>query len=428
MIYSIESKSDLTGAMLVIRFPVEDLDAKALYTIQSDQPDFLVPFRYRCVDGQAECAYQLGRRIKLVYRCSSKSPGELAAFWERVLQPLLDCGDWFCKPFSFVLDPQYLYTDREGNLVSYIYVPSKRDCTGMRDLQKMVEDLAQKNPPADAGLEVKVLRAIMQDFQPRSFLQMLRKIQPHPPVAEPLPPSPPERPSPQPALPNAPEPEPETPKFAEGEDIRIDISGGKKEKKEKKGLFGRKEEKKKEKKPPKPQKEGGLFGKKKEPSKELLLGAAGETPAANPAPFDVPFVQGKGFEVTEKNGDTVDGETVLLDETEAEGAYFRLVGDQTLPWKIPVSLPVGGVFSIGRYDVTVGRRQSDFEFEGKTKAVSRYHAAVERTEEGYTVSDLDSTAGTYVDGERLTPNVPRALTRGCRVSFGTAGADYIWEG
>lgn len=104
------------------------------------------------------------------------------------------------------------------------------------------------------------------------------------------------------------------------------------------------------------------------------------------------------------------------------------MGDQTLPRKIPVSLPVGGVFSIGRYDVTVGRRQSDFEFEGKTKAVSRYHAAVERTEEGYTVSDLDSTAGTYVDGERLTPNVPRALTRGCRVSFGTAGADYIWEG
>ena len=39
MIYRIESKSDLTGAMLVIRFPEEDLDVKALYTIQADQPD-----------------------------------------------------------------------------------------------------------------------------------------------------------------------------------------------------------------------------------------------------------------------------------------------------------------------------------------------------------------------------------------------------
>ena len=71
MIYRIESKSDLTGAMLVIRFPEEDLDVKALYTIQADQPDFLVPFRYRCVDGEAECTYQLGNRVKLLYLCSS---------------------------------------------------------------------------------------------------------------------------------------------------------------------------------------------------------------------------------------------------------------------------------------------------------------------------------------------------------------------
>ena len=51
MIYNIESKNDLSGAMLVIRFPEEDLDKKALYTIESDQPPFLVPFSSRSVDG-----------------------------------------------------------------------------------------------------------------------------------------------------------------------------------------------------------------------------------------------------------------------------------------------------------------------------------------------------------------------------------------
>lgn len=46
MIYPIEQKNDLSGAMLVIRFPEEELDRKALSTIQADPPAFLVPFRY----------------------------------------------------------------------------------------------------------------------------------------------------------------------------------------------------------------------------------------------------------------------------------------------------------------------------------------------------------------------------------------------
>lgn len=98
-----------------------------------------------------------------------------------------------------------------------------------------------------------------------------------------------------------------------------------------------------------------------------------------------------------------------------------------MPRSIPVSLELGGIFTIGRFDVALGRRQSSFEFPAKTKAVSRHHAAVERTAEGYTLVDLGSSAGTYLQGERLTPNVPRFLERGCRVAFGTAGADYVWE-
>ena len=53
MNYTIQSKSDLAaGAMLVVTFPQEELDLKALATIQADQPQFLVPFRHRCIDGR----------------------------------------------------------------------------------------------------------------------------------------------------------------------------------------------------------------------------------------------------------------------------------------------------------------------------------------------------------------------------------------
>ena len=93
-----------------------------------------------------------------------------------------------------------------------------------------------------------------------------------------------------------------------------------------------------------------------------------------------------------------------------------------------MGLQPGQAFTIGRFDVSVGHQQSDYEFDKQTKAVSRHHAAIEREQDGcYTLVDLDSKAGTFLNGERLTPNVPVPLTRGSRVSFGTGGADYIWE-
>ena len=47
MTYHIEDRSDLSGAALAIRFPEEQLDRKALYTLQKELPEFLVPFHIR---------------------------------------------------------------------------------------------------------------------------------------------------------------------------------------------------------------------------------------------------------------------------------------------------------------------------------------------------------------------------------------------
>ena len=98
-------------------------------------------------------------------------------FWTQVLQPLLDCDDWFLKPLSFVLDPDYLYIDKAGKTISYLYIPAAPDCVGYEALREMVTVLSQKNSTTDQQLENQVLRAIMQDFNPRVFLQMLRESQ-----------------------------------------------------------------------------------------------------------------------------------------------------------------------------------------------------------------------------------------------------------
>ena len=425
MIYPIEQKNDLSGAMLVIRFPEEELDRKALSTIQADPPAFLVPFRYRSVDGMAECTYELGSRSKLQYRFGRHTPEEYMAFWTGILQPLLECADWFLKPMSFVLDTRYLYADRDGT-VSYLYVPSLEDCQDFGALREMAAELSRQNSVSDPALENQVLKSIMQDFQPKAFLQMLRQARPAAPVprepqSQPEPVHAPAVQSPPPVPAEDPLRMPPVEPPAGLDDIVIHLDGGdgaakeKKPKKEKKHLFGGKKEK--------PEKKGGLFGKK-EPPREIFLGAAAQDfQEAPPAPPVRPMEHASVWiPATEESG-----VTQLLDESGA-GACLRLMGDPALPREIPVDIQPGQVFSIGRFDVSVGHRQSDFEFDKKTKAVSRRHAVIERQEDGsYALVDLSSSAGTFVDGQRLTANVPRVLHRGARVAFGTAGADYVWE-
>jgi pSer/pThr/pTyr-binding forkhead associated (FHA) protein len=108
-------------------------------------------------------------------------------------------------------------------------------------------------------------------------------------------------------------------------------------------------------------------------------------------------------------------------------AYFHYGGNGGYPSVIEVKLGIGGIYTIGRYNVAAGIKQSSFEFDKATKAVSRRHAAVVRNSDGYCLVDLSSAAGTYIDGDKLIPGIPTKLENGCRVSFGHAGADYLWE-
>ena len=102
-----------------------------------------------------------------------------------------------------------------------------------------------------------------------------------------------------------------------------------------------------------------------------------------------------------------------------------LHGDKALPHII--HLPESGKFSIGRFDVSVGFQQSDFEFGKDTMNISRRHAVFERTLQGYTVTDLGSKAGTWVNGSMIPPHMPTILKSGNHISFGRAGASYVFE-
>lgn len=448
MRFEIQEQISLSGTTMTVRIPERLLDKSALYTLQTDMPDFIVPFRYRVIDGSVEFTYDVERYSKLQYFFNRKTADEYVKFWEQLLQPLLDCSDWFLNPFSFVLDTKYLYVDKGGKKISYLYIPATEQCAQYDDLKDMVVNLYHKNPVMDQSIENRVLKAIMQDFQPKSFLQTLRdakeKISEYRVAEESkqsvkkqekkedmnvaVPATVPEAPKAVQKL--APEPVSSFGEINPFEDIVVNFSDEKSAKRD-----AKQEKKDKNKK----EKRWSLFGKKepKAGEKELRFGTAekliDDIRVDMPANMSGIIAERKCPPIIQApvencaTMESLDGET-KLDEGCYEMTCLRLVGDMTLPKEILVELQPHQIFSIGRYDVTVGHKQSSFEFEKNTKAVSRHHAAIERQEDGtYILVDLNSSAGTFVQGQRLTPNVPQPLKNGYRVSFGTSGADYIWE-
>ena len=476
--YEIQSKSDFqSGATLTVRIPEEELDKKALYTILAEQPEFLLPFRHIIVDGQIEFTFQVGNRSKLTYLSGNKSPAEYADLWFRILHPLLNCDDWFMDPYSFVLKPEYLYCDTADKSIYFVYIPSKRACSDYEELKGMVTEVAKQNHVTDVTLENKVVWAL-QDFSLAEFLQMLRPYRgyaaqdgapgggapvpqyqqapaaapPPPPqyaapvqqpAAQPLQAQQPAQPAPkkfgrkqEPAQPvQTPAPQPAPPPMPSGrpDDISIDIPFDGKERKKEKAQKEPAPKKEKE-----PKEKSGFLGRKQQPQQEIMQGAAAQsqqyaTPsqqAPNVAPqyqqappvYSAPSPQ----TYAPQPGGYDDGATQIDLREAAGGPRFRYVGNGTHPGLIQVPA-AGGIFSIGRYDPSAGPGQNSFEFEKDTKAVSRRHAVIERNAEGFVLVDLNSSAGTFVNGQKMTPNTPYKLEKGCRVSFGYSGADYIWE-
>jgi len=111
----------------------------------------------------------------------------------------------------------------------------------------------------------------------------------------------------------------------------------------------------------------------------------------------------------------------------SERPGLRCIGKTHLPTRIEVLIKEGEIFTIGRNDAAIGKRQSNFEFDKKTKAVSRRHAVIERGSDGYRIIDLSSSAGTFVNDKKVPPNTPINLETGSNVSFGNSGVNYIWE-
>ena len=106
---------------------------------------------------------------------------------------------------------------------------------------------------------------------------------------------------------------------------------------------------------------------------------------------------------------------------------LRYIGPGGWPESIYINISENESFSIGRFDVVLGQSVSSYEFPADSQAVSRRHAVILRDEEGYIIQDQGSKAGTFVNGVKLETGKFYRLKNRYQISFGTAGADYLWE-
>ena len=414
----------LTGLSLTVKIPENEVDKNALYTIQADCPKFILPFNCKNSDGNIELIYKIGTLCKLQYLSGDLKPKEYADLWQSLLEPLLICTDWFMNPRSFVLNIDYLYYDKNKKSVVYMYIPSIEGSFGYDAFYKMAVEISKLMTVSDTVLENKILRAIMKDFNPLEFLQMIKK---H--VSEcfdstgytsglSIKNEPDEKLEPTPKEKNIFHKKPGvSPKSETGEsflsfinpdeDTIIDLQPETKQ-----------EHRKKEKEA------GGyrFFGNKSKKNKVIQH---------LPQETDENKIN-REITAADKPVSTNNNHMELTDETQKTSIIqsrtgLRYIGNLQLPSVIHVQIKEGEVYSIGRYDAAVGKKQSSFEFDKKTKAVSRRHAVVTRKACGYDIIDLASSAGTFVNDKKLPPNTPFELETGFRVSFGNSGADYVWE-
>jgi hypothetical protein len=82
--------------------------------------------------------------------------------------------------------------------------------------------------------------------------------------------------------------------------------------------------------------------------------------------------------------------------------------------------------SVGRYDHDLGGIQPDVDLAKMEGAdtVSRIHAAIEHIGSAYTLTDLNSTNTTRINGKRLEPDKATPINDGDTLSFGKVTATF----
>jgi hypothetical protein len=86
----------------------------------------------------------------------------------------------------------------------------------------------------------------------------------------------------------------------------------------------------------------------------------------------------------------------------------------------PVAMAEEKTFILGRASAEIKTKEPliDLTSLGIDYGVSRTHALFVKTKDGYQITDLDSSNGTWIENERLVPQKPYDVESGSRIRMG----------
>ncbi|MCR5701174.1 MAG: FHA domain-containing protein [Lachnospiraceae bacterium] len=127
-----------------------------------------------------------------------------------------------------------------------------------------------------------------------------------------------------------------------------------------------------------------------------------------------------------KNEEVYSGETVLLSSSYEEENIVEEIchGDLCLkPFNDERLKPV----CFGHKSIVVGSMEDGCDYTLKEKGISRMHAKLMDKEDGAYLIDLNSTNGTYLNGELVTPGTDYKIEEGDMISFGESEFFVAYE-
>ncbi len=417
----------------------QGIDNIAVRVIENNCPDFLLPMSILYIDDKPEIKYEMVPGERMEYIKMSMKYREFRTFLKSLLTPFISCSDWFMDYHCFMLNKNYIVLNKDRKDAKWIYIPAASYKNSDRDVlqffQKVIIECEVTDKP---NFNLELMKVINRDnatlFSLMDYLADIdRKENAFTKSETPVYTEPRTEERPQPAVKQNVQPEDkvkgfmsQTKKTEPAEPKRPGINTSENSMEQK--LFGGSKEK-----PAKHSSEGkssgekgggllgSLFKKKEDKSKEEIKAPKNTNPI------------GSGMSLGNNNGGfssprqdyynaVNDDATMSIDD----GDFYDSIPDialrlenasgiANLPELIKPDLSKGH-YVIGRYD-KMGAPQADFNFPAELSFISRQHFLIKREGSSYSAVDLDSRNGTFLNGEKMIPNMPYSIKQGDRIGL-----------
>ncbi len=448
----------------------DQIDSIALQVMLEDRPPFLMPIQLRMMNDQRTFNFQLASGVALKHNLDGElSKNEYLKLASSLLAPFLTCREWFLDYHNICIDPQFIIRDKQTGGYLFIYIPDNSFGSSDAEIIEFFRNTLNRVEINDnAVFQNRMMRYLLNsDVSLYELNDVIKreiensnsgldkpKTQPREtPVRNEEPVNTVKKPEPitvgEPIVggsstaprtveiktekPQKPESKLHTAKPAKAEPQKSSKQGifdfllGKKkdddpladltapissaessDSSDLDELFGGKKSKKPEVKKSSPFSSMKQSSERVKPLKQQPEPTAAPkvtlTPKSKPAP-----------EISVDTGYIASEETNIGGSLEVSNE-LRLIDSKFEGAPEVISLD----FKSNR--AIIGRRNSetkpDIEFPESCKGVGRRHACISRTADGqYKISDLGSTYGTLLDGQRLVPNLEYDLKDGMQLVF-----------